>query len=95
MTHLNIWYANLGGTASVKILSRENTGHFSGELAKRDLADTGGVADISKADKSITGAGAVIDNQHNSYWVQYCVESGLNTLLYGVRITYTYKTAGD
>jgi len=44
---------------------------------------------------SASGAAAVVNNQHFSYGLEAClVDSTVNSLFYGARITYTYTTAG-
>lgn len=95
MTTINVWYTNLGGTASVKLLKRINSSVAPEELADRPLTQTADINSVFQVAKSITAAGAVIDNIRNSYWVQFCGQNSQNILLYSVRITYTYGNAGD
>ena len=49
-----------------------------------------------QANKPITVDEAVIDNQRNHYWLEYCAQNAaVDGILNSVRITYTYKNAGD
>jgi hypothetical protein len=93
MTVLTAWFANVGGTASLKLVRQLHTG-FLKDLAVRPLPATATPVN-QQVSKAITDAEAIIDNQNNAYWVEYCVNNGLNAILFTVRVTYTFTTAGD
>jgi hypothetical protein len=93
VTVLTAWFANQGGTASVKFVRQLHTG-FLKDLAIRPLPATATLLN-QQLSKAITAPDGVIDNINNAYWVEYCVQNGLNTILFTVRIAYTFTNAGD
>jgi hypothetical protein len=90
------WYSNGGGTLSLTLSRMANSTTFGGEqIATTALSDTGGVGIYAKAKKSVSGGAAEIDNSRFSYWMGYCAVNAVNATLLNVRITYTYRNAGD
>ncbi|MGB7259434.1 MAG: hypothetical protein WBD48_15275 [Pseudolabrys sp.] len=91
MTDFAIWYSKQTGTAVLTLVTATYSANADTVLLTLSLADTASArVGISRA---ITGAGARIDNAHNSYWLRFCADNG--TYFNGMRIAYTYTTAGD
>src|SRR5262249_42601065 len=87
---VNFWYGNQGAIASVLGFSRARLAQTGSEtqLFQTVLSDAkkqGGAA--------LSASLAVIDNQTYSYRLSWCTLA--NTIFYGARIRYTYKSAGS
>lgn len=96
MTNLTVWYQNQSATLAVSLLRNTNLDIPDGfkELARRNLP-RGDASVRQEANRSIAGA-AIVDNKDNHYWLEYCARNAFTDgILQSVRITYTYKNAGD
>ena len=95
MSEYAAWYSNDGGTLSLALFRRANSDAGAGEqIATKGLQGTSfGVTAVAK--KSLSGDTAKVDNQHYSYWMEYCATNSVNAWLMNVRVTYTYNNAGD
>ena len=94
MSEYAAWYSNDGGTLTLALFRRANSADFSEQIATKGLQGTSfGVTAVAK--KSLSGDAAKVDNQHYSYWMDYCATNSANAWLMNVRVTYTYIKAGD
>jgi hypothetical protein len=97
MTDLTVWYQNHSAGLAVSLLRKTNLDIFNGfkELARRILP-RGDASVTQEANRSIAGPDAIVDNKDNHYWLEYCARNAAQDgVLNSVRITYTYKNAGD
>ena len=97
MTQLTVWYQNETATLTVSLLKNTNLDIPDGfkVVARRSLP-RGDASARQEANRPIAGPNAIVDNKDNHYWLEYCAQNAFTDgILQSVRITYTYKNAGD